>query len=130
MLSRLKRDVETMGDPVQTPCPPWSAFSLSLYHLRSGDVAKTLEACRIGLARPDVKSSCAASIHAVAAMAHALDQQIDLAEGSLLNARALVKECEGRDYVQGKLIRPYWFDWAIAELVIDEAEQKVQETSR
>lgn len=130
MLSRLKRDVETMGDPAQTPCPPWSAFSLSLYHLRSGDVAKTLEACRIGLARTDVKSSCVASIEAVAAMAHALDKRADLAEASLLRARKLVEECEGRDFVFGKLIRPYWFDWAIAELVIDEAETRVRELPR
>jgi serine/threonine protein kinase len=122
LLGQLRRDVDTMGDPRQTPCPAWSAFSLSLYHLRAGDGPETLRACGLGLASPECKSSCRASLEAVAAMAHAGLGHAALAKEALQRAVALVAECEGRDFERGKQIRPYWFDWAIAELMIREAE--------
>lgn len=129
MLQQLARDVETMGAPARTPCPPWSAFSLALYHLRRGDVPLALETCREGMGYDDVKSSCVASLEAVAAMAHALEKNQIEAEAALQRAAKLVEECEGRDYVQGNQIRPYWFDWAIAELVIAEADSRVHSAS-
>ncbi len=129
VLEQLRRDVEMLGDPRATPCPAWAAFSLALYRLRTGDVAATLEACRIGWASPEVKTSCTASLEAVAALAHALENRADLAESALDRAKRLAAECEGRDFERGKLIRPYWFDWAIAGLVIEEAEAKLRELS-
>ncbi len=130
ILEQLHRDVATMGDPLGTPCPAWSAFSLSLYQLRSGDIAKTLEACQTGLSLPYCKSSCRASLEAVAALAHVQAGRADLAEAALLRAQALVTECGGKDFERGQPIRPYWFDWAIAELVIKEAGLRVQALSQ
>jgi hypothetical protein len=77
----------------------------------------------------DVKSSCVASLEAVAAMAHVLAKNQFAAEAALQRAAKLAEECDGRDYVQGNQIRPYWFDWAIAELVIAEAESRVHPAS-
>lgn len=126
ILRRLRRDVETMGHPDTTPCPAWAAFSLSLYHLRSGDAAAALEACHLGLRRDDPKSSCVASLEAVAAMAHAMEGRAGEAEAALLRAMEIDKKCAGRDFERGEMIRPYWFDWANARLVIAEAEARIR----
>lgn len=125
ILEKLSRDAETIGHPDRAPCPAWAAFSLSLYHLRRGDPALTLEACRTGLGRDDAKSSCVASLEAVSAMAHALEGDRNNAEASLARAIEIDKRCAGRDFARGEMIRPYWFDWANARLVIREAEERI-----
>jgi serine/threonine protein kinase len=130
IVAQLRRDVDTMGDPRRTPCPAWSAFSLSLYCLRSGSYGDALGACEMGLTHPDCKSSCQASLEAVAAMAHANLGHADLAGTSLRKARDIARNCDGKDFAQGKPIRPYWFDWAIAELLIQEAGERVETASR
>jgi hypothetical protein len=130
IVAQLRRDADTMGDPRRTPCPAWSAFSLSLYCLRSGSYAETLDACEMGLTQPECKSSCQASLEAVAAMAHANMGNADLAGKSLRNARDISRNCDGKDFAQGKPIRPYWFDWAIADLLIQEAGERVETASR
>jgi len=126
ILAKLSRDVETMGDPHESPFPAWAALSLSLYHMRSGNGPETMRAVGIGLANPDRKSSCEASLEAVAAMSHTDLGHIAMAEAALKRARDLATLCEGKDFERGKPIRPYWFDWAIAELLIQEAETRVQ----
>jgi eukaryotic-like serine/threonine-protein kinase len=122
--------VDTMGDPRKTPCPAWSAFSLSLYCLRNGDYSDAIEACDMGLTSPECKSSCQASLEAVAAMAHAHMSHADLAGTSLRKARDIARNCDGKDFAQGKPIRPYWFDWSIADLLIKEAGERVETASR
>jgi len=130
LVAQLRRDVDTMGDPRRTPCPAWSALSLSLYCLRSGSYGEALDACEMGLTQPECKSSCQASLEAVAAMAHANMGNADLAGKSLRNARDISRNCDGKDFAQGKPIRPYWFDWAIADLLIQEAGERVETASR
>ena len=129
LLEQLRRDVGTMGDPRTAPCPAWAALSLSLFHLRDGNCGEALRACEMGLASPEVKSSCRASLEAVAAMAHAKTGRADLAAAALLKARDLTTTCDGKDFERGKPIRPYWFDWAITQLLIKEAALRVEEIS-
>jgi serine/threonine protein kinase/cbb3-type cytochrome oxidase subunit 3 len=130
IIEMLRRDVDTMGDPRRTPCPAWSAFSLSLYCLRSGSCEEAVGACEMGITSPECKSSCHASLEAVAALAHAQMGNTELAGTSLRNARDIARNCDGKDFAQGKPIRPYWFDWAIAELLIQEAGDHVETASR
>jgi serine/threonine protein kinase len=130
IIALLRRDIDTMGDPRRTPCPAWSAFSLSLYCLRSGSYDEALGACEMGITSPECKSSCQASLEAVAALAHAHMGNADLAGTALRNARDIARNCDGKDFAQGKPIRPYWFDWAIAELLIQEAGGRVETASR
>ena len=129
-LVQLRRDVETMGDPRKTACPAWAAFSLSLYHLRGGDWEKALSACETGLTSPDRKSSCEVSLQAVSAMAYAGLGKRDLAETALAKARGHAATCDARDFVLGASIRPYWFDWAIAKLMMDEASSQLRADPR
>jgi eukaryotic-like serine/threonine-protein kinase len=129
-VAQLRKDVDTMGDPRRTPCPAWSAFSLSLYCLRDGNYDGALDACEMGLASPECKDSCKASLEAVAAMAHASMGKADLAGAALRKARDIARTCDGKDFAQGKPVRPYWFDWAIAELLIKEAGEHVETASR
>ncbi|HEY1120151.1 MAG TPA: hypothetical protein VGE67_01065, partial [Haloferula sp.] len=130
ILETLRKDVDTMGDPRKTPCPAWSSLSLSLYHLRNGDYREALDACEMGITSPECKSSCQASLEAVAAMAHAHRGNTDSGGASLRKARDIVRNCDGKDFAYGKPIRPYWFDWAIAELLIKEAGERVETASR
>ena len=130
LLDQLRRDVDTMGDPRTTPCPAWSALSLSLYHLRSGNGEETLKACEIGFTSPERKSSCVASLEAVAAMIHEKMGNLDPARAALTRARDLATSCDGKDFSQGKPIRPYWFDWAIAQILIKEAGHRIEGTPR
>ena len=130
ILEKLRKDVDTMGDPRRTPCPAWSALSLSLYCLRDSSCDEALDACEIGITSPECKSSCQASLEAVAAMAYANIGNADLAGTSLRKARDIARNCDGKDFAQGKPIRPYWFDWAIAELLIKEAGECVETASR
>ncbi|MEK7949650.1 serine/threonine protein kinase [Luteolibacter soli] len=130
ILEKLRKDVDTMGDPRKTPCPAWSSLSLSLYCLRNGDYDEALDACEMGITSPECKSSCQASLEAVAAMAHANAGHADLAGISLRKARDIVRNCDGKDFERGKPIRPYWFDWAIAELLTKEAGERVETASR
>ncbi|MCW1924386.1 serine/threonine protein kinase [Luteolibacter arcticus] len=129
LLGQLRRDVEMLGDPRQTPCPPWSALSLSLFHLRAGNGPEAMRACGLGLAMPDRKSSCEASLEAVAAMIHAKLGHVALAGEALQRARDLATSCDGKDFERGKPIPPYWFDWTIAELLIKEAGERVEGSS-
>lgn len=130
LLDLLRRDVATMGDPKSTPCPAWSAFSLALYHMRAGDWEQALAACRMGLTSPERKMSCEASLEAVAAISHLGAGRADPAKAALLKARDIAKQCEGKDFERGKPIRSYWFDWAIAELLIKEAGSRVEALSQ
>ncbi|WP_193214044.1 serine/threonine protein kinase [Luteolibacter marinus] len=125
MLRHLKRDVLTMGDPDSTPCPSWSALSLSLFHLRSGNHEEALRACDLGFKRPERKSSCVVSLEAVAAMAHAALGDTAAAETALAHAHELTASCNGKDFELGREIPPYWHDWAIAGLLVDEARGRV-----
>ena len=127
LIARLRRDVDTMGHPHTTPCPAWSALSLALYHLRSGSGKEALAACELGLASPERKSSCVASLEAVASMTHAGNGDEDLAKAALARARELAANCDGKDFAHGKPIHPYWFDWAIANILIKEAALRVEE---
>lgn len=126
LLLQLHRDVVTMGDPRKTPCPAWSAFSLSLFHLRSGNHEETLKACETGLTSPERKSSCETSLLAVKAMTHFRSGDSDQASAALAKAREISRNCDGKDYQLGKPVRPYWFDWAIANLLINEASREIQ----
>ena len=119
-----------MCDPRESPFPAWAALSLSLYHMRAGNGPEAMRACGVGLASPQRKSSCEASLEAVAAMTHAKLGHVALADGALQRARDLATKCEGKDFEGGKPIRPYWFDWAIAELLIKEAGARIQELPR
>ena len=122
IIGQLHREVATLGDPRNAPCPAWAALSLSLYHLRGGSGEESLKACQMGLTSPERKSSCEASLEAVAAMAHASMGEADLAQAALLRASKLSTTCAGKDFERGNAIRPYWFDWAIANLLIKEAD--------
>ncbi|MCW1884918.1 serine/threonine protein kinase [Luteolibacter flavescens] len=126
MIERLRRDVATMGDPLRTPCPPWSALSLSLFHLRDGNGPEAMRACGTGLRIPSRKSSCEVSLEAVAAMVHHDLGHTALAEAALQRARDLTETCAGKDFENGKSIPPYWFDWVIAELLVKEAGQRIE----
>ncbi|QJE95125.1 serine/threonine protein kinase [Luteolibacter luteus] len=126
VIKHLRRDVETMGNPLKTPCPAWSAFSLSLFELRSGDHAKTLEACDIGLKSPERKSSCEVSLLAVKAMSHFNAGETAEAADILANAREISTKCDGKDFSRGQSIPPYWFDWAIANLLVKEAGELIE----
>jgi hypothetical protein len=128
LLGRLRRDVEMLGDPRKTSCPAWSALSLSLFHLREGNDLEAMRAYGLGLASPERKSSCEASLEAVAAMVHAKLGHVALAAEALQRARDLATKCDGKDFERGKPISPYWFDWAIAELLIKEAGERVGPT--
>ncbi len=125
LVSRLQRDRETLGDPRNTPCPAWSSLSLSLYHLRRGAGDEALAACAVGLASPERKSSCIASLEAVAAMAHAEKGDNGAAREALARARTLTASCGGKDFAHGEPITPIWFDWAIAGILIKEAGLRV-----
>jgi serine/threonine protein kinase/cbb3-type cytochrome oxidase subunit 3 len=129
LLGRLRRDVDLLGDPRTTPCPAWSALSLALFHMRDGNGVEAMRAQGMGLASPECKSSCRASLEAVAAMTHARLGHAGLAAEALQRARELAKSCDGKDFERGEPIRPYWFDWAIAELLIKEAGTRVKEIS-
>jgi serine/threonine protein kinase len=126
LLEKLRRDVDTLGDPRSTPCPAWSAFSLSLYHLRCANNEETLKACEMGLTSPERKSSCEASLEAVKAMTYVQMGDAGQASASLAKAQEIAKNCDGKDFERGKPIRPYWFDWTIAQLVIKEADARVE----
>ena len=130
IVGQLQREVATLGDPRNAPCPAWGALSLSLYHLRGGEWEEALKSCEMGLASPERKSSCEASLQAVVAMAQAGMGKAELAEASLLKSRNLATICNGKDFERGAAIRPYWFDWAIANLLIKEAGAKIQVTPR
>ena len=130
LLEQLRQDVDTLGDPRTTPCPAWSALSLALYHLRCENSAEALAACEMGLASPERKSSCVASLEAVAAMVHLQTGSSDLASSALVRAQDLTKKCDGKDFEREQPIRPYWFDWAIAQLLIKEAAQAAQATQQ
>lgn len=130
IVALLRREIDTMGDPLKAPCPAWSALSLSLYYFRTGGFDDALKTCRQGLISPERKSSCEASLEAVAAMAHASMGRTDLAAAALLRARAIAETCKGKDFAWGSPIRPYWFDWAIAGLLIKEAEDHVSPPSQ
>ncbi|WP_052573016.1 serine/threonine-protein kinase [Haloferula sp. BvORR071] len=126
VVAKLEREVKTMGDPRETPCPAWAAFSLSLYHLRGGNSVESLKACELGLASPERKSSCEASLEAVVALNHAAMGKMDLANAALQRARKIAEICNGRDFERGvPTPRLYWFDWAIAKLMIKEASARV-----
>ncbi|MCW1924391.1 serine/threonine protein kinase [Luteolibacter arcticus] len=130
MLKALRRDVDTLGDPRSTPYPAWAALSLSLYHLRAGDCGHALRACQTGLASPERKSSCESSLEAVSAMVFARMGSAGPAKEALTRAREISKQCDGKDFAQGLPVRPCWFDWAIADLLIKEAGLRVQAISR
>ena len=125
LLKQLHRDVATMGDPRRTPCPAWSALSLSLYHLRSGDHEQALKVCEMGLTSPERKSSCEASLLAVKALTHAHKGEAGEASAALTKAKELATTCDGKDFSRGQPTRPYWFDWSIANLLIREAGSHV-----
>jgi serine/threonine protein kinase len=130
IMAQLRREVDMMGAPTKAPCPAWSALSLSLYHFRAGGFDDALKACRQGLTSPERKSSCEASLEAVAAMVHAGIGKTDLAADALLRARTIAETCKGKDFAGGSPTRPYWFDWAIAGLLIKEAEVHVPPPSQ
>lgn len=125
MLKKLEPEVSAMGAVEDTPCPPWSALSLALYQLRSGEFENALEACQVGLEREDCKSSCASSLHAVASMAYAKLGQADLAEAAMVTGEKLVIDCNGKDFVAGESIRPFWFDWMISKMLVEEAKSQL-----
>jgi serine/threonine protein kinase len=126
MLEALERDVETMGAPHQAPVPAWAAFSLSLYHLRTGNYELALEWSQTGLTFPDRKNSCEVSLEAVAAIANFELGKEQLAADALSRAHHLTELSDGREFQNGVSIPPVWFDWAIAEILIQEAEVKIQ----
>ena len=39
----------------------------------------------------------------------------DLASSAMVRAQDLTKKCDGKDFEREQPIRPYWFDWAIAQ---------------
>jgi hypothetical protein len=121
LLKQLRHDVDTMGDPRSAPVPAWAALSLSLYHLRSGNDEEALKACEMGLTIPDRKSSCEVSLLAVKAMAHVHRGEAEQASAALAKARELAEKCDGKDFSRSQPIRPRWFDWAFASLLISEA---------
>jgi hypothetical protein len=44
------------------------------------------------------------------------------ARKDIAEASALVEDCKGGDFIEGKPIAPVWYDWEIAKVLIDEAE--------
>ncbi len=49
------------------------------------------------------------------------------ANADLLDARKLITESAGNDAVGGSSVPPYWFDWVIADLLVREAEQELDD---
>ncbi len=130
-LERLQKDVVTMGDPRGTICPAWAWVSLALYHLRSGAWDESIKACEMGMLSPERKSSCEATLQAIAAMAYASSGQRDQAETILSKARGLTAACGGKDFERGvPVMKIYWFDWGIARLLINEASATIYGTSK
>lgn len=119
---RLAPAREMMGDPRTTPCPAWAWLSLGLYELRRGNLPEARDACLSGLQSPDRKSSCETSLQAVASIAYSAMGDTDKALKAFALADGIQKTCAGKEFERGILIRTYWFDWAIAGLLLKEAQ--------
>ena len=129
-LEFLRRDVDTLGDPRNATFPAWTALSLAMYQLRTGNCGHALRTCQFGLASPERKSSCEASLEAISSMVLARMGSAGPAREAYTRARDLAKRCDGKDFQRGMPVNPCWFDWEIAELLIKEAGLRVQALSR
>lgn len=121
LLDRLKSAVEIMGEPENAPLPAWAGLARGLYDYRSGNLEQALAACDAGLADPQIKNSCRASIRAVLSMIRMKQGKADEARREMEEVRHLIAESEGREYVSGSSIPAIWFDWVIAGILAREA---------
>ena len=121
-MGKLAHVAEVLGEPSRAPFPSWAGLSLALYHLRSEHYEDAAKACATGLQDKRIKHSCRASILAVRAMIEAETGAMKQARKDIAAASALVEDCKGGDFIEGKPIAPVWYDWEIAKVLIDEAE--------
>ncbi len=121
LLDRLNGAVAAMGPPAEAPLPAWAGLALALFEYRSGNPDGALDACETGLADPDIKDSCKASIRAVMSMIRSGQKKTAEAAHHLETARILINESKGKEYVRGSSIPAIWFDWLIAGILTREA---------
>lgn len=121
LLGRMKEAVQVMGDPATAPLPAWAGLSRGLFEYRSGNLDGSLKACETGLADPNVKNSCRASIRSVISMIRSKQGNAADAKKELDTALALIAESEGKEFIKGSSIPAVWFDWVIAGILSREA---------
>jgi serine/threonine protein kinase len=125
-MGKLAHVAAVLGEPSRAPFPSWAGLSLALYHLRSEHYEDAAKACATGLQDKRIKHSCRSSILAVRAMIEAETGATEQARKDIAEASALVEDCKGGDFIEGKPIAPVWYDWEIAKVLIDEAEAMVE----
>lgn len=105
--------------------PAWSAFSIALYKLRTGDFAQVLEWGGKCLAMPEAKDACRVSMRCLMAVAEARLGHREAALEHLDAAHRIVNQVARSETGEPKPSRPRWFDWSVASILIEEAEREV-----
>jgi len=116
---------ESIADRSKSTFTAWEAFSLALYHYRTGNYDKVIEVGNRGLSEPSIKEICAACIRSLTAVAHHRLGNFDTSMADLKWAASVVRKSQAGDSDEEKTIVPRWYDWSVASLLLEEGQNAV-----
>lgn len=103
----------------------WEAFSLTLYYFRRKDFDSAFEWAAKCLEFNGLNASQVAGIQCITAMVHHRKGDSKQAEQDLESARSALIRPAGHSRTPRAGGHGYWYDWAITEILLQEAEAQI-----
>jgi eukaryotic-like serine/threonine-protein kinase len=100
----------------------WSSLPVALWRYRQGDISGARYATALGYDEGLHSSALTASKRALLALCALSEGHRDTAASLLATARADIAAKFASGLVEGKPSDGFWYDWAFAKLLLDEAE--------
>jgi len=108
----------------------WRSVSLALFEYRRGDYQKAAEWCRLCLAYPQDNAPRSATAYAILAMAYHQLGRAEDARSELATSRETVLSRSSSGLGRGTPVQGFWFDWALARILLREASALMETPSR
>jgi hypothetical protein len=109
----------------------WHAMSVALYEYRNGNYPLALELCDECLNYPVYNEPRDSAVYAIKSLSHSMMLEIEKAQENLKKSEELLqKERDRNPTDRGTPIHGFWFDWAFARIIADEASLKLGELNQ
>ena len=125
----LQRRLHPLGERVENwfyrlpkPLHGWASLPVSLWRYRRGDISRARQAAAMGYDEELHSSAITASKRALLALCSLAEGDRDTAVAMLAVARLDIASKFSRGLPGGRASDGYWYDWAFAKLLLDEAD--------
>ncbi|MBN2069228.1 MAG: serine/threonine protein kinase [Opitutales bacterium] len=121
-------DAEEQGNYFEAA---WRAMTVALFEYRRGNYGEALNICDKCLNYPVKNEPRDAAVYAIKALSLTMLRELDPAGESLAEAERLLQKERSRNVTdRGTPVHGFWFDWAFAKIIADEASRQLTDVNQ